>query len=1041
MMALYLQRHPRILLLVLCVIVVSGGAAYFVMPHLEDPVLSRRVGIVATSYPGASPQQVESLVTIPLEQQLGSIAGIKQVRSTSQSGVSTVVIELEDRISDVEPVWSIVRSRISNAAPALPDACAAPALEVVPLKAYAAIIAIRAAQPAAQGSVAQKRQLAALGRIAKRLEAKILAISGTELVKTSGLSQEEIVVQVPPEKLASMGVSTGRIAAQVQHYLTRQTAGVVRETSGEISLQMHHPGDPVEQIKNVMVTYGARGETIRLAEVASVEKRLQSPPVSAAIIDGQPAVVLSATVNDELRIADWHARLDTILSQQQKESGEDVQIETLFAQRDHIATRMNALLTNLGVGILAVTLVVLLLMGWRSMLVVAATLPLSAMMVLAAMRLMGVPVHQMSVTGLIVALGLLIDNAIVIVEEVRSRLLSGATVTAAIGDSVRHLQMPLLVSTATTVLAFLPVATLSGPAGEFTGSIAISVILAVIASFLLAMSVLPAAVGLLKVNPSQQGVVARGISSQWLTSVYEKTLSAAFRYPLLAIFVASVAPLSGFAVATYLPVQFFPPSDRAQLQVEVELPARQSHEATLETVQQLRRRIATDKAVRRQHWFLGESAPTFYYNVVPRRRNASHYAQAIVDLHSAAHTRDITRRLQRLLDEAAPHARIVVRQLEQGPPFDAPLELRVTGPDIGELKSLGSQLRAVLAGGPAVTHTRSDLEETVPQLEVQVDPARASAAGLDPLEVSRQLYTSLEGAPAGTVFDGDQDLSVRVKAALGDKHQMKRLAALPLQAPPRGGPRVDPATGQPLTGLTGAPLHDVAEVKLSAGVGSIVRIDGRRVNEVKAYLQAGVLPSHAMADFEKRLAATDFTLPPGYSVQRGGEAEQRSQAVNSLIANGFIIFAVMVLTLVAAFGSFRCMLIIAAVGGLAVGMAPLTLACSGYAFGFMAVVGAMGLVGVAINDSIVVLAAIRADADARTGDRQAMVRVVSGCTRHILATTLTTIAGFTPLILSGGGFWPPLAVIIGGGVGGATFLALYFTPAMHLLTGSSQPQS
>ena len=213
----------------------------------------------------------------------------------------------------------------------------------------------------------------------------------------------------------------------------------------------------------------------------------------------------------------------------------------------------------------------------------------------------------------------------------------------------------------------------------------------------------------------------------------------------------------------------------------------------------------------------------------------------------------------------------------------------------------------------------------------------------------------------------------------------------------------------------------------------MVRINGRRVNEVKAYIRAGVLPSSVLESFKQRLEQADFVLPAGYELELGGESEQRSNAVDSLIANAVVLFALMLLTLVASFSSFRCAVIVAAVGGLSIGLGPLALSIFGFPFGFMSIVGTMGLVGVAINDSIVVLAAIRSNQSARAGDTQSLVEVVSGCTRHIIATTLTTIVGFTPLILGGGGFWPPLGITIAGGVGGATFLALYFVPSLHLL--------
>jgi len=290
---------------------------------------------------------------------------------------------------------------------------------------------------------------------------------------------------------------------------------------------------------------------------------------------------------------------------------------------------------------------------------------------------------------------------------------------------------------------------------------------------------------------------------------------------------------------------------------------------------------------------------------------------------------------------------------------------------------------------------------------------------VDQTAIARQLYARLEGVSAGTLYDGNQALPVRVVAD-GEGGSIARLSSFELSSQP-------PAPAQRSS------FASVADFRLGSDVGAIIHIDGKRTNEIKAYLSAGVLPEQVLDDLKGRLAVSDFVLPAGYRLKFGGENQKRTEAVERLIANAFVLFALMVLTLVVSFGSFRHALIVIAVGGLSMGLGPLALWVGGFPFGFMAIVGTMGLVGVAINDSIVVLAAIAEDKDASAGDVNATVDVVISCTRHILATTLTTIAGFVPLILDGGRFWPPLAVTIAGGVGGATLMALLLAPSLHLI--------
>ena len=1028
MIAEFLYKNPRILVLTIATIVVSGLTSLFVMPRLEDPVLGRRVAVISTVYPGANANQVESLLTIPLEEQLTSIAEIKQVRSTSRTGISNIVLELKDEVSDVETVWSLVRNRLIDAGEKLPDLSLNPELDVFPLKAFASIVAVKWT---GDGDA----NFTILRRLTKRLRSEMLAITGTEGVQTFGDPGEELVAAIEPATLASLGLTTAAIAQQVFESKSNRPSGRLQGAEAELLLDIEGNSLPTKRLAETLISYGTRGDSVGLSEIANIKKQLVSPAPNLALVDGQPAIVLGAFVSDDQQVDRWSNQLETVIEEFESKYPNEAVVDVLFSQREHVDQRMLTLLKNLGAGTAAVVLVVLLLMGWRSMLVVGVALPLSALMVVTGMRVLSIPIHQMSVTGLIVALGLLIDNAIVIVEEVRSRIVNGQTPQQSIDTSVRHLAMPLFGSTLTTALAFLPIAILPGPSGEFVGTIAVSVILAISASFLLAMTVIPALNGLLRIDPDQRGLFSYGLTFAPIQELYEKSLRIVFRFPLIGVLLGLILPAIGLAAANKLPRQFFPPSDRQQIQIEIERPARDSIAGTGKTVENVRQIVAEDKRVARQHWFLGGSAPTFYYNVVPRRRGTKFYAQAFVELREGELIEDVVRELQRTIDKQVLDSRVIVRLLEQGPPFDAPIEIRLVGPDLATLGRLGSELRLLLSQISNVIHTRSDLEETIPKLSLELDRVAVQKSGLTESQISGQLYTALEGAPAGRIYDGGEEIPILIKMDFdASQSKLDLLGALRLPSQTRRpqagmGGAASPGLSTPLNPT----LASLAEFKLDSDVGSIVRIDGRRVNEVMAYIAAGVLPSVVMEEFKSKLSSSEFALPIGYDLEFGGESEQRSNAINGLIAKAIVLFSLMLLTLVASFRSFRCAFIIAAVGGLSVGLGPLSLATFGFPFGFMAIVGTMGLVGVAINDSIVVLAAIRASECATTGDVLELVKVVSGCTRHIIATTLTTIVGFTPLILGGGGFWPPMAITIAAGVGGATLLALYFVPALHLL--------
>jgi len=321
----------------------------------------------------------------------------------------------------------------------------------------------------------------------------------------------------------------------------------------------------------------------------------------------------------------------------------------------------------------------------------------------------------------VIAMGLLIDNAIVMVDECRQRMCSGLSISTSIDQAVKHLAMPLLCSTLTTTLAFLPIAMLPGPPGEFVGTIAVSVILAINASLLLALTVVPALIGIFsrKSNGNtEQMKQAAGLSIRWFSRMYRYSITLVCQHPFLGLLVGIGLPVLGFIQASQLPEQFFPASDRNQIQIEVELPVGTSQEQTRNLIKSLNEQMKSEPGIRHTNWFIGESAPSLYYNIVPRRQHATYYGQAFIDLEPGINTPRFVRDMQSRLSQSNRDARILIRQLEQGPPVDAPIEILLKGPDLRVLEQLGTELRQTMSETPDVIYTRSDLGEVTTSLEL-----------------------------------------------------------------------------------------------------------------------------------------------------------------------------------------------------------------------------------------------------------------------------------------------------------------------------------
>jgi len=1013
-------RNRQLLILTLTLIIVWGLSAFLTLPRMEDPEITQRFARITTFLPGATPERVETLVTEKLEDRLFELEEINSISSTSSTGVSVIAVELKETIREVDPVWAKVRSKVDDAVPDLPADATEPEYEEGSTKASALIVGLT-------WTLDSEPNYTILGRLAAGLEDQIRAIPGTEKVELFGEPDEEIRVDVAAAELSRLGLTAQSLAQQVAASDAKVSAGQYRSDGQEFLLEVNSALDSLEQIRRIPIQTGEAGQVAQLGDIATVTKDIQDPATDLAYGNGHPAIVLSATVESAQRVDLWSAQARQVMADFQANLSDGLELQVVLDQSQYVQQRLNGVIGNLLFGSALVIGVSLLILGWKSALIVGLALPLTTLMVFGWMKVLAVPLHQMSVTGIIIALGLLIDNAIIVVDEVQGRLRQGLRPSAAIQQTVKHLLVPLLASTLTTVLAFVPIATSPGGTGEFIGTIGLTVILALISSLALSLTVIVSLVGLLHrwdPLPFRWGWWQHGFSNESLAVAYRWTLHSLFRRPWLGVGLSLVLPVMGFAVFATLPQQFFPPTNRDQFQIEFILPTQTAMDVTQRQVKAARNLVLAHPEVKDIHWFLGRSAPSFFYNIPDNRRNAQNYAQGIVQLTTTENLRQTIRTLQTEMDQAFPDAQVLVKQLEQGPPFDAPIELRIYGADMERLRDIGNQLRAELAQVEDVIHTQANLTEALPKLALQVDEAQAQRTGLDNRTIANQLNAALQGSAGGSILDGTQDIPVRVRVPAEQQGNLSAIGSLEMVTP----------NGE-------MPLDAVASLTLVPDLANINRRDGQRVNTVQGFLNAGALPSTALARFQGRLAATGFELPPGYRIEYGGEADARGSAVGNLLSTVGVLAILMTATLVLSFNSFGLAALIGSVALFAVGLAALALKLFGSLFGFTAILGTLGLIGLAINDSIVVLAALRKHPDARLGQPQATEEVVFHATRHVIATTVTTITGFVPLMLDPTGFWPPLAIAIAGGLGGATLLALYYIPSMYLLLTRWQARS
>ncbi len=1015
-------RNSRLLILTICLILVWGLSSFSILPRMEDPALSQWYGKITTRFPGASAERVESLVTEKLEQKLQEIEEIKFIQSTSQLGTSLIVVKLQNTVKNHDEVWSRVRDRLADVTPQLPPEVVAPNFEDInDGRGYTLIVALT-------WELDSSPNYAILSRISEELEQQLYNVGGVEEIEFWGAPSEEILVEINPTDLAALGLTPQQLSQQIRLSDAKVSSGRLRSPQNDLLIEVESELDSLERIRQIPIRVGNNSEQlVRLGDIALVKKTIQEPPGELAIINGKPGITLGVLIEPNRRIDQWMREAHQTLEEFRSSISSNIGLEIILDQNRYVETRLNSLFKNLLLGAVFVFISTAFLMGGKSALVVGSALPLSVLMVFGGMRLLSIPLHQMSLTGLVIALGMLIDNAIVIVDEMAHLLREGWPPHKAISQAVSYLTIPLLASTLTTVLTFLPIALLSGDVGEFVRTIALSVILALGSSLLLSLTVIPAIRGRIhqKVEKHNRSSAwgQTGFSNSRLTKVYRRTLGSILATPVLGIVLALILPVTGFLMAGSIPEQLFPPAERDQFQIKLELPLSTSQEQTQSIVEKASNLIFQHPEVIDLHWFIGTHAPAFYYTIVRGIKGGiPHYATAMVQISSGTSSRQIIQTLQRELDRDFPSARILVEQLQQALPIP-PIELRLYGPNLDLLRELGNQARSQLVQVPNVTHTKNSLGETIPKLALSLDEEQAQLTGLDNTQIAQQLNANLEGNIGGSILEDTEEIPVQVRLSNSDRADLDQITTLDLV----------PHNQLSSENSASVPLSALGQINLVPETAVITRRNGQRVNTVQGFIKAGVLPSTILADFKQHLSDSNFQLPPGYAMEWGGESAERNEAVGNLLSTVGILIVLMVATLVLSFNSFRSAGIVFLVAIGSVGLALFSLWVFSYPLGFMSILGTAGLIGVAINDSIVVLAAIRNDPQARKGARPAMVKVIVRSTRHVLTTTITTVAGFIPLFLDGGEFWPPLAICIAGGVIGATFLALFFVPCAYLL--------
>lgn len=999
--------NNRTTLVVYSILMLMGVSSYFDIGRLEYPEITIRNAQVITQYPGRSSVEVEQEVTNALEQAIRQMPEVDKVKSTSKPGVSILSVSIKDTYFDLEPIWQDMRNIVIETP--LPSGSQPPRVNDSFGDVFPYLFAL-------QGDGFSQAELL---DTAEAIRDELLATPGVGKVELHGAQQERIYLEFSASELAAQGLSPLQLMQALNGQNAIASSGSVRSGVDRLNLVTLGEFESVEQLAAYRIAIPGESSTVRLSDLVDVRRAYVDPASSFSHFNGERVLCIAASMIEGEAVTRVGENIMACLQSIQRDLPIGLNIETMFFQPQYVDKSIGDFIVNLGQAFFFVVLVMFLFAGIRLALIVGILVPSTVLMAFAFMPSVGVELEMMSIAALIIALGLLVDNAVVVSEQILVRLNAGGDRLASVVDACKDLLVPLLAASCTTIAAFSPIALAGGGSSEFTFSLFAVVSLALISSWLLSLTIIPLACFYFLKPLKRDTFIGRQLSRCYdpYERLLRRTLKLRWGYPILILVLTLV---SGMAFKL-VPSIFFPPNERGQFVINFELPLGTDIAETERQVVELEQWLLQSNAdaVKAVSSWIGNGGPRWYLALSPEAANPNYALLSVI-----THTENpdaLSAFLQHVrshAEAAFPDARIVPQALENGPAVGDPIQLRLSGKDLHTLYALRDRIVEGIGSVEGLYGLRDSWGAWIKQVEIDPDPVRAARLGLNTETIAESLSLQFTGLQATAYREEDQSIPVILRAQDDFRQHPERLKDVPI-----------------FSGSVGfVPLGQVADVGVEFQPGSILRENTVRTMTIKGRVR-GRFSSDALADIQPIVAdmmrADDW--PAGYRIEYGGEAEESSKSQSNLAAVMPIAMGLLSLILIVQFNSIRRFgIIMLTIPPMLIGVVP-GLLLTGSTFGFMTLLGMIALLGIIVNNAILLIDEINAQLGESMPLTDAIVTACRSRLRPILLTTCTTVIGLLPLAISGGGMWSSMAFAMIFGLSFATALTLLLCPALFYL--------
>jgi len=987
----------------------TGIYSYLTMPRSEDPVLDIPGALVVVIYPGASPSDIESQVVDPIEEAFNEIEDIEDVKTTITDGVAFFDLDFSFDVDNDDKVDE-VQSQINSIRDELPENLYKIDTEK---KSTASVPIFQLALVSEQASYRKMKEEG------ERVKKMIEKINGVRKVKIDAYPEQEVRVAIDPVKTGEMKISLEDIERAIQSNNANIPGGAIKISKKLFNIKTSGAYSTIEQIRNTVV--GAfQGRIIYLKNIAAVYMDYEDEKYFARY-NGMRSIVMTVEQKEGFNIFD--------IADPVKEKinnfplAEDIQIEYVFDQSEGVKERINTFTGNLLQGVLLVGLIIFLVLGWRSASIIMMAIPFSILIGLWVVNIFELGLQQMSITGMIVALGLLVDNSIAITENIERFLNQGYSRKEAAIQGTSQLIAPMFSATLTTILAFVPVIMMPDTTGEFIKAMPISVIATLMGSFLIAVTLTPYIASKL-LKERTEGATSQSASfklmSRFVSGPYNRVLNWAFRHKFFSLGLGIASVVIAFLLFPLVGVTFFPKAEKPQFRVIINLPNGNNLDATDEAVRYVESVLAEEEAVDYYFSNIGHGNPRIYYNTFSKNYSDT-YGDIFVVLksYSPGSFNALLEKLRTTFSSYS-NARIDIREFIQGPPSEAPIAIKIYGDDLDKLQMYAGKVEQIASKHPGAINIDNPLATNSTDLFFNINRDKAMMLGVPIHVVDKTIRSFVNGNPVAQFKDTDsEEYNIVLRYDFDKKFELKDFDKISV----------------PSVSKNFIPLRQLANIELAEAPNLISHLDNDRVASVLGDIANGYTLDGLVADLSTEMDQLEWE--EGYSYEFKGDLEKREQSFGGMGIASVLALILILGVLIIQFKSFSQPLIIFSALPLAIIGSILLLLATGVSFSFTAFIGLVSLIGISINNSIVLVDfANKLREEGKTVEEAAKE---AGRVRFIpiVLTTLTTILGLLPLTLSGGSMWAPMGWTIIGGLLTSTFFVLFLVPIIYLLLTKS----